>query len=554
MNDQEFNQLLESILDENDGPLDFDPDTLNPEQQGELIEFLTLEPRLREAFSQPGSFAAGVMKALECDAPANREQFRKAIVRGNKKRPGVSQPSLWRALPWGIAAILLLLLADSYLWWPVKSGPGVVQRPEGIVLLTPSSPAAILVAEAEAEFDPLHAPDGIRCDPGEYVLRSGAIHLRLLNGVDLALEGPARFLIRDSFELDLTQGRCRALVPETGHGFTVNTSQMEVIDLGTEFGVSVDADGQASEVRVFDGMVDVVAANSTEKTRLNTDDALRISSAEGVTAPRISTGEFPDIRSIGFSQWQHWRNKIAQDPDLIAYLPMQGNQKGEAEVISSLPETPVAQLIGAHRVTGRWPGKGALLFEQDGDRVELDLGKNHEEFTIAMWVKAERWDYRINALITSNGWEPGALHLQTSRDAGWRVHGSIRFADHEESARAYSSEAMEIGQWQHVAYVLSKRTGQFQVFINGVAGSMNEGRKNYASKVPANTPINPGMVRLGDWEWDSKLKAAHMEGGHPKQKGFRGRIDEFVAISRALSQEEIDEMVTRGRPSFLWPE
>jgi hypothetical protein len=34
----------------------------------------------------------------------------------------------------------------------------------------------------------------------------------------------------------------------------------------------------------------------------------------------------------------------------------------------------------------------------------------------------------------------------------------------------------------------------------------------------------------------------------PQKKGVRGRIDEFVAIARALSQEEIDEMVTRGRP------
>jgi hypothetical protein len=100
------------------------------------------------------------------------------------------------------------------------------------------------------------------------VLRSGSIHLRLLNGVDLAITGPARFVIHSPFELDLEQGICRAAVPVTGHGFTINTAEMEVIDLSTEFWVSVDPKGRVFEVRVFEGEVDVIAANSTKKTRL----------------------------------------------------------------------------------------------------------------------------------------------------------------------------------------------------------------------------------------------------------------------------------------------
>jgi hypothetical protein len=541
VNDQEFNQLLESLLDGE--PCNFAPESLSPEQRQELIEFLNIEPHLRDAFSQPGAFAAGVMKVLECDDSADRRQFREAVLNGNKRRQSFSRGALWRALPWGMAAVLLILLAGSLLRHPAKPGSDVVAHSDSadsIISQSPTSPAAVLVAEAKAEFDPAYAPDGVRCEPGRYVLRSGSIHLRLLNGVDLAMTGPASFVIHSPFELDLEQGICRAAVPEAGHGFTINTAEMEVIDLGTEFGVSVDPKGRASEVRVFEGEVDVIAANSTKKTRLEMYDTLRISSSEGVTAARIRAEDFPDTRSIGFTQWQQWHDTITQDSDIIAYLPMQ-KRAGQLELISALPEAPVARLKGARRVIGRWPGKGALLFDRDGDGVELDLGTEHEEFTIAMWVKADRWDYPITALANSNGWGPGAIHLQTSRESQAKAHGSIRRGDREKSIRSYSSGAMKLGRWHHVAYVLSKRTGKAQIFLDGVVGSTQE--------IPENTPINPGLFRLGDWQRPSSLPDFH-----PEYKGFRGRIDEFIALSRALSHDEIDEMVVNGRPSFLWPD
>jgi|GEM_PF-1121959 len=538
MNDREFNQLLESLLDGE--ARDFTPESLSPEQRHEFIEFLSIEPQLRDAFSRPGSFAAGVMKGLECDSSSARQQFREEVLHGNRRRRGVSLATFWRALPWGMAAALLILLAGSLLSPPAKPEPDVVTRPDSSAPASATSPAAILVAEAKAEFDPSYAPDGVRCDPGRYVLRSGSIHLRLLNGVDLAMKGPAIFVIHSPFELDLEQGICRAAAPEAGHGFTINTAEMEVIDLGTEFGVSVDPKGRTSEVRVFDGEVDVVVASSTKKMRLEMDDTIRVSSSEGVTAARIRADDFPTTRSIGFTQWQQWHDTITQDPDIIAYLPMQ--KRGESlELISALPEAPVARLKGVRRVSGRWPGKRALLFDRDGDRVELDLGTNHEEVTIAMWMKADRWDCNNTSLISSNGWGPGSLHLQVLNGAGWKACAKIVHGDRTISTRTYSRDSVELGRWHHVAYVISMRTGKSQIFLDGEPGPLVD--------FPENTPLNPGVMRLGDWEWWGSL-----ESPHPKHKGFRGRIDEFIALRRALSQDEIGEMVTHGRPNFLWTE
>jgi|TARA_B110000037_G_scaffold8180_1_gene8798 hypothetical protein len=201
----------------------------------------------------------------------------------------------------------------------------------------------------------------------------------------------------------------------------------------------------------------------------------------------------------------------------------------------------VARLKGVRQVSGRWPGKRALLFDRDGDRVELDLGTNHEEVTIAMWMKADRWDYNNTSLISSNGWGPGSLHLQVLNGAGWKACAKIVHGDRTIATRTYSRDSVELGRWHHVAYVISMRTGKSQIFLDGEPGPLVD--------FPENTPLNPGVMRLGDWEWWGSL-----ESPHPKHKGFRGRIDEFIALRRALSQDEIGEMVTHGRPNFLWTE
>jgi hypothetical protein len=55
-------------------------------------------------------------------------------------------------------------------------------------------------------------------------------------------------------EAKRTHGKLAAAVPRAARGYTIITPTAEVVDLGTEFGVSVDRSG-ASEVHVFDGEV-----------------------------------------------------------------------------------------------------------------------------------------------------------------------------------------------------------------------------------------------------------------------------------------------------------
>lgn len=83
-------------------------------------------------------------------------------------------------------------------------------------------------------------------------LHEGAVKLAFDNGCTLLLEGPAQFEILTEDQIYLRYGRLYAAVPAYAVGFIVSTANSKIIDLGTEFGVKVDLDGQ-TEVHVLQG-------------------------------------------------------------------------------------------------------------------------------------------------------------------------------------------------------------------------------------------------------------------------------------------------------------
>ena len=67
--------------------------------------------------------------------------------------------------------------------------------------------------------------------------------------------GPVSWQLASQQRLQLDSGQLVAHVPARAIGFTVATPTAEVVDLGTEFGVHVDAQGQTN-VQVFEGAVE----------------------------------------------------------------------------------------------------------------------------------------------------------------------------------------------------------------------------------------------------------------------------------------------------------
>ncbi len=113
-------------------------------------------------------------------------------------------------------------------------------------------------------------------------LNKGLVQLTFDMGAKVVIEGPSDFVVASANSATLDAGRIAAVVPKSGRGYTILTPTAEVVDLGTEFGVTVNDQG-ASEVHVFEG--DVVArprrggASGAELIHAQKDEAIQFDAA-----------------------------------------------------------------------------------------------------------------------------------------------------------------------------------------------------------------------------------------------------------------------------------
>lgn len=396
--------------------------------------------------------------------------------------------------------------------------------------------AALLVDEVGAEFAQGRAPDGVSFEPGEYELLKGTVHLRFAQGADVVLAGPVRFDVNDAQRIRLAYGKVRVTAPPTAKGFTITTPAAEYIDLGTEFGLRVEPGSGASDLYVFDGQVNVADLRSGKVLSEFTkgESSRYIDGAIGAL-PELSESDFPTPGAIGFQRWQQYEQKLRQDRTLLAFYPFR-RIADESVLANGVSENAIAdgRIVGARWTTGRWPGKDALLLDRDTDYVEIDIPGQHDELTIAAWVKVDRLDFVFNAILNSNGYDLGDFHFQLTRQGyprgGLVVDGHFR--------DTVAGNPVPLGKWTHVASVLSTQTRSQRIYVNGI---LARERRWESDQV-----LRPGSCRLGNW-----LPAVRVE---PTNRAFRGQIDELAIWDRVLTADEVKNLVVAGRPGTLWNE
>lgn len=130
-----------------------------------------------------------------------------------------------------------------------------------LVLFFQSRPAPIVATLIEAENcrwagSDLPTAEGSGLSAGTLALTEGMATLRFKSGATVTLEAPSVLEVESAMKCRLVEGSVVADVPESAHGFTIDTAKMEVIDLGTRFGVTTTPLGD-SNVFVFEGEVKV---------------------------------------------------------------------------------------------------------------------------------------------------------------------------------------------------------------------------------------------------------------------------------------------------------
>lgn len=93
---------------------------------------------------------------------------------------------------------------------------------------------------------------------GDEIIRlfAGSVELTFDQGAVVTVDGPVEFRPLSTGQLELRRGRLLASVPQQAIGFTVSTPTSQVVDLGTEFEVAVNDEGE-SDVQVLRGEIEV---------------------------------------------------------------------------------------------------------------------------------------------------------------------------------------------------------------------------------------------------------------------------------------------------------
>ena len=167
--------------------------------------------------------------------------------------------------------------------------------------------------------------EGERLTTGSLHLEEGDALLKFDGGAELILVGPANIELLSLAKAKLVSGMGTVRAPDVAIGFQLITPSTVVVDLGTEFGVSVNSTG-ATEVHVFDGEVECAPSNPTAE--FETPSLLQGGVARRFKNESDADGESILIAHSGFQRDFGVANEIGHlHGKLFAYEPFDYDTK-----------------------------------------------------------------------------------------------------------------------------------------------------------------------------------------------------------------------------------
>ncbi|MEY5026109.1 MAG: hypothetical protein RLZZ244_1637 [Verrucomicrobiota bacterium] len=385
-----------------------------------------------------------------------------------------------------------------------------------------------MVVDGGAVYAPGCGPGrGGEMGAGVYEMLEGSGHVRLENGVDLTLRAPVRFVLHDPLHVTLEYGALRALVSESAQGFTVRAPDADFEDLGTEFGVEVDGTGR-SQMRVFDGEVRVKPGRGTGDPELvKVGESVRVEGKAVRPVERLSEEGFPSKDGVAYRRWQEQSVRMRRDPALVFYYDFEADpaDPGRLADVAAAGHGLDGRIVGAQWVSGRWAGKRGLQFENPGDGVWISIPGEHADLTLAGWMRLDRLENALNALLNTSGWGPGGFHWQINRSGRLTSSGLMWGGQVIRS----QGDPVPLGKWSHFAVVLDSQTQELRFYLDGrPCGLRRIGIPGYKACLE-----RACIGRLAEWSLEDTRE-------------LRGRIDELAMWNRALSAEEVGRLAEWG--------
>ncbi|MAT73349.1 MAG: hypothetical protein CMJ58_28015 [Planctomycetaceae bacterium] len=472
----------------------------------------------------------------------------------------------WRTSTWlAVAACLAVAAFLSGSWLSGRDGDDARsghanRRARRLAAATP--PAATLSRGADCVWGDSggdhHVGDPLQI--GEQLdLREGLAQLYFESGANVVMNGPCRLRIDGPMSCRLDVGSVAAEVPHEATGFTIRGPNAEVIDLGTAFGFSVDADG-GSQVHVFEGEVvsrqlDRSGQVVGESFRLVENQAVQFFPGQREKATKLAADEAQFIRTVP-TLWEHdaiellphgadlalWlraehgvladqQNRVIAWQDLTLLDNARANDAFQSQV--ALRPVLVRDAIG---------GRSALRF--DGDRTFLSTPPmrttNNQTIVVAYRNAPFATRPRYGGqLVNYNGAPsrffgntPGPVYpgvLQLGEDVG--VAPVVRGAM---AAKAYLGK--QKGRDLNVGYVKSEPLGESRPIVVAYVYDMANDRSQLA--------VNGRIVDRGNADAPVAITSRKSIGRHGvfEDWGFCGDIAEVIIYNAALSSEDVQSL------------
>jgi hypothetical protein len=244
--------------------------------------------------------------SLNVESRGSRVESREPKIAFEPER-AVSSPT--SSSRWFAIAATILGVAISSSWLTIA-----MTRDRGQVAQSAAAATGETVARITASRNCLWQPGsqnigyGSQLTAGQRLeLSTGLVEITFADGAAVVLEGPATFDVHAPGKAELHEGRLAAVVPERAHGFQIATSRLNVVDLGTEFGLMTEPEGP-TEVHVFNGLVKAQlldeSGHQVRTVELNTSEAARIQPATSLVA-RIPARDEEFVRSLSIAPGPH---------------------------------------------------------------------------------------------------------------------------------------------------------------------------------------------------------------------------------------------------------
>lgn len=222
---------------------------LPPDALAALQADVIRDPALRAAYADRASLHA----ALRAEREALPALLERRDVAADAAVPAPARWPFFTAVAAAVAAAGVALL--------------LALRPAPFPAVPAAPPIAVLVSSQNTVWAPSTLPTAERSalGPGTLSLLEGIATVTFASGASVTLEAPTKLELVGPMLTRLIEGSLTAEVPPGAHGFTVETADLRVVDLGTRFGVTASSTGN-SHVIVFEGAVQLEDTKGSSRT------------------------------------------------------------------------------------------------------------------------------------------------------------------------------------------------------------------------------------------------------------------------------------------------